>query len=152
MRAWVAVLTMMHVILVFTFSAGAQGSPPPYPFLPYADLLSKQQALVAVENQKFACQYVLQEVSQKCSMRPKDRFFSEISLTVIGGVPESVVFKVINDSIQVGDLVLLWGRPDMRAFQYIFWPERNGVTMSATVTPADRLNYLAPVWEVSFNL
>jgi hypothetical protein len=98
----------------------------------------------------FSCQFVLSEGQQSCSFRPDDGVFSTIYITIAQGVPLHLTFELETGAMQVGDLVLLWGKPDMISSYYICWHERNGVTPSALVQSPDRLDYFAPVQVVSF--
>jgi hypothetical protein len=83
----------------------------------------------------------------------RKRLFSEISVSILHDVPEMISFSVIGSKLCIGDLVLLWDKPDdifPNEVPKLFWPERDGVTPNALVPSTDRLNYLAPVLVVSF--
>jgi hypothetical protein len=154
MTTGVVILVVIASILVSLISMPTPGSPPPDPFLPYADLLTKGHILDALESRKFSCEFALLEASQLCSFKPHDDLFSKINVIVNEqSVPEYITFVVEKDAIRMGDLIALWGRPN-RLYPHIestvMWTELDGFTVTALVPSADRLNYLAPVWAVSF--
>jgi hypothetical protein len=147
MRALVVSLLSTAVILVLAFSMVAQGSPPPDPFLPYSDLLAKGQMLAAIESRNGSCRFELLEASQICSLEPEAGIFSDIRVTIVNGVPTGVSFQINKNTLRVGDLVVLWGQPAKQKTRSILsWSE--GVMARAVV--GNELNYLAPVWVVSF--
>ncbi len=153
MGMWITILVVMSSILILMLSMPTQGSPPPDPFLPYADLLHRDSALDVVENGSFSCAKIFSGDRQMCSHRPVDRAFFYIRVTVEREAPHEVSFQVTKDALYLGDLVLLWGRPDT-LFPYsaptLQWSIPDGRTVSALVPSANRLNYLAPVQVVSF--
>jgi len=152
MRIVAVVLTIAATILIFAVSVLAQGSPArDDPFLPYADLLSSYQARLAIKDDEFICTFILMEAGTRCTLYPKDTLFSEIGVWLTFDVPKSVSFLVINNSLRLGDLALLWGMPEKLSSFYIHWPEQNGVTPRALVPTADRLNYFTPVQVVTFD-
>ncbi len=148
MGTWVIILIIVGSILVLTFSMMGQASPPFDPFLPYTDLLTKNQTRDAMMNWNFSCQFVLSEGQQSCSLRPDDNIFSTIYVTIAQGVPLHMTFEVEKDTLQLGDLVLLWGKPGNRGrFQrsVLSWPD-----ISVTVFAVDNMEYFAPVQVVTF--
>jgi hypothetical protein len=120
MGTWIIVLVVIATIAVLTFSMLAKDESLNDPFLPYADLLSKEQTVSAAAKRNFSCTFVLTETGQKCSLKPNDGLFSEILVT-IKTLPESVFFSVAHNALWVGDLVALWGQPEVE------WPGSQAV-------------------------
>ncbi len=139
--------------MILTFTALAQSSTPSDPFLAYADLLLKDQVLDAMKNWDFSCNFAPSNDYHSCTVAPEDGLFSNIHLVVAQGVPQYISFRVETDALQIGDLILLWDKPDT-IFPYasstLLWSDGDNITISTLVPPMDRLNYLAPVWVVTF--
>jgi hypothetical protein len=150
MRTLIIGLMIIVVILVFVFSALAQGSPPSDLFLAYADLLTKDQTRSVVDSKNVSCEFALFEVSRICSFVPDDGIFSDIWVTMVSDAPKGIAFQVIEGAVRVGDLAALWGKPDSISSYYLRWDEPNGETIGALVASADRLDYFAPVQIVTF--
>jgi hypothetical protein len=151
MRTWV-ILTIACTLLIFGFSALAHGHTPIDPFLAYADLLSKDDIIAGMQDWEFFCVTVFSEPRSVCSFEPDDDVFSIIYISFLQGVPQTVDFQVKEHTLRVGNLMLLWGRPDKNVpySAPLLWSGRDGVTASAFVSSAGRPHYLSPVWMVSF--
>jgi hypothetical protein len=150
MSIGVVILVVTVTVLVLMLSMPTQGSPPFDPFLPYADLLSKDQMFAAVRSSEFSCTERYEEARMACSFKPDDGVFFEIFILIKGDRPEGITFQVKEDALRVGDLAALWGKPDATLSGTALWLKWDSARMTAIVPSADRLNHFAPVRVVSF--
>jgi hypothetical protein len=151
---WIIVLIVIVIALVLAFSTLTKDELLHDPFLPYADLLSKELIEAAASKRHFSCAFVMSETRQKCSLRPNDGLFSEIRIT-IKTVPESVFFGVVRNALRVGDLVALWGQPEVAwpgSQPVLSWANRPARALVCTRSADQRLKMNMSVCSVSFEL
>jgi hypothetical protein len=132
------------------------------PFSVFSDLFgddARQAALV----RGFRCQDTelhsySQIVSGYCAQRSADKTFSGTYLTLSGNVANEVSFSLRDNALALGDLVVLWGKPEIRLYCEVMvasWPARHIMVLVAPPprSPARRaggINYFLPVIAVSF--
>ena len=154
MRMSAIILVMIGFIAIIAISTPAEGSVPVDPFAPYADLLTQDQALHALVKRKFSCvSEYLSESRQDCSLLLDDPTYSKINVTIVNGIPRDVSFQIRKNSLRLGDLALLWGKPETPFLDVgatLFWPERDGMTASAFVLYIGHVDYRIPVSIVTF--
>jgi hypothetical protein len=99
----------------------------------------------------FACTPDLdQSQTQYCTYAPAAGTFSLITITVSDGVIGRINFVVRGNTLLVGDLPLVWGRPLVQVYGSsvdLDWP---GSGMSADAwARSRRFSYFAPVQRIS---
>ncbi len=98
--------------LEFGVMAG-YAQPASSPFSPYADVMPGQP-LTAAQGAGFVCESIPYHID--CSQRPTSGPFARISAIITHNDIENVHFTVRANTLTVGDLILLWGRPEYVRF------------------------------------
>jgi hypothetical protein len=115
-RIALILLTITSVsMMVVTAIAGSQ--PRFDPFGEYADIMPGQSQ-DALSERGFNCQFKLIPTFEEiCSLIPEMRIFSEIQVRLVSnpstGRVSQTIFKLPEDRLTYGDLVLLWGKPQI---------------------------------------
>ena len=130
----------------------APAQPTLNPFLEYMDIFPGQP-LGMMEGRGFSCwsnydYYASSEPA--CSVTLSSGVFSNIDLSVSQGIIRQITFSLRDDRLKAGDLVLLLGNPNFRAYPhhvFFFWSN-----LFVNVSTAGRRNAatMRPVWSVSF--
>jgi hypothetical protein len=85
------------------------------PFAPYSDLMPGQSR-DALTQWEFNCATtIIPSFSESCSLTPESGIFSEIQVKFAAdtGRIEKTVFLSRENRLSLGDLVLLWGKPEI---------------------------------------
>ncbi len=122
------------------------------PFSPYTDLLLGQ-SLDAVEQQGFICTstHAAFSLQQSCSLALGDGTFSEIEVRFASdrGTVNRIVFTPREKMLTVGDLLLLWPKPEIRFYSEMAnlrWPHIVAVPQSFR----GHFSYWVPIAYVAF--
>lgn len=146
---FLGILFMVAAVTALTRSM----QPPLNPFSSYGDVLPghpKQAALA----RGFTCFANVFDDSESCTRidEPASRLFSGVHLSTLGDHIYSLSFDVYADTLTIGDLVLLWGRPAIQRsgrVAQVHWSSPS-VTALAVVQSARPLNDFTPVAHISF--
>jgi hypothetical protein len=115
------VLLTIASVSVTALATIPRSQPPFDPFAPYADILPGQSQ-DAVVQRGFDCQFNIAPVSnESCTLTLETGIFSEIQVMIAldTGQVSRVVFKPRETTLTLGDLVLLWGRPEIAIYNQI---------------------------------
>ena len=153
----VTVTLVSLFVMVLAVSALAKLVSAPQPtqaFSDFADVFPGQSRQ-AVEGQGFSCpiSYYFATTSDRtaetCYLMPPAGVFSQVGITLSQGMIRQIGFTLRDDIFTVGDLMLLWGRPEVRQYgraAYIFW-RGQGIYAIAGKT-AGTYSLFLPVWRV----
>jgi hypothetical protein len=89
--------------------------------------------------------------SEFCTRAPANGAFSLVAVTHSEGIISRVSFTVREDRLAIGDLALLWGRPEIRVYGHsvsVVWPSR-GVSAEGWAK-SRRFSYAIPVLRIAF--
>lgn len=123
------------------------------PFAPYVDILPGQSQ-DAVLQQGFNCQINIAPVfHETCSLTPETGMFSEIQVWIAfdTGRVSRVVFEPREKALTLGDLVVLWGNPEIDIYGRIAnlrW--RNAHVVAIPQTDQGEFSYWLPIGYVAF--
>ena len=127
---WIGIATVSITAVTICRSA----PPPPSPFASFADVFPGQPRS-AVEARRFSCvtgSYNGSEgaPNEHCTLNSATGVFSQVSVGIYKDVVQSIYFTSHDNTIRVGDLMLLWGQGNVREIgrtTYLDWRD-NGVT------------------------
>jgi hypothetical protein len=145
-----------NFVLVITWLALARSAPlPQNPFAAY-EPLSPGQPWISVQAHEFSCYPIPSlfpnEVSAECLLRPQTGPFSYVNISIEDGVITGIVFTVRENTVRLGDLSVLWGRPEVefqRSSIIFMWPDYG---ISAWAEARGRhFTYIAPISAVWFS-
>jgi hypothetical protein len=145
-------LTAVIAVLVVGWTIPlSQGTQPSNPFSDYIAILPGQ-TWNSVVAQPFSC-YADNSVDNTayCTRSPASGPFSLIAVIVSDGVVSRIDLAVREGTLTVGDLALLWGRPNARLYRQsvnLDWPSV-GVTASSWAE-SRRFGYFIPIIRLSF--
>ena len=124
------------------------------PFAAYVDILPGKP-LDSTYRHGFKCNSIYSAVSlrESCSTTLKIGIFSDIEVLNIPytGLISRVVFRPHENLLLLGDLILLWGKPDITFFNrmaHLRWRDRGVVAILQT--NRRHLSYWAPISYVAF--
>jgi hypothetical protein len=149
-RAAFVLMTIASVSVTALLTYG-RSEQPVDPFAPYADIMPGQSR-DAVSQHGFNCQLVILLFNESCLLNPEMGIFSEIQVRIgVDGRVRSVIFTPREKTLTYGDLVLLWGRPQIAIYSRIAnlrWPNVDVVTIPP---PHSRpFSYWHPIIYVAF--
>jgi hypothetical protein len=84
-----------------------------------------------------------------CVAWPKDGVFSQVTVASTHDRVQQITFILQPERLQVGDLVLLWGRPDMELSShaiYLHWPQHR--IFAVTGDYEGRFSFTLPIHQV----
>ncbi|PJF39276.1 MAG: hypothetical protein CUN54_09065 [Phototrophicales bacterium] len=148
--------TIMAIVVIGLALSVKHVAQPQNPFLPHteispgqsSDALQKYGAFCAPEIGHSA---VNDRLLQECNIRPATGLFSRITVRGTDGVIMQNIFWIRENALVVGDLILLWGQPNIRwngHYANLSWPRSR---ISAHVgTEGGYFNYFTPVQHVAF--
>jgi hypothetical protein len=133
---------------------------PSNPFASYAAILPGQPRQAVIEQQ-FSCplsnlahtQQDYEQARQReyCTRAPAVGPFSFVAVTMSNGVVSRVEFSLREAALTVGDLALLWGRPDKALYRQSINLEWSNVGVTASGwAESHRFNYANPVLRLTF--
>ena len=111
-------LISIAVVSVIALAKSPDDGIPLYPFAPYADILPGQSQ-DAVLQRSIHCQVdITLQFDESCSSTLKTGMFSAIQLRISSrtGRVIRIVFTSREERLTLGQLVLLWGRPEIDIF------------------------------------
>jgi hypothetical protein len=131
-RAAFVLMTIASVSVTALLTYG-RSEQPVDPFAPYADILPGQSH-DAVLQYGFNCQLEISLFNESCLLNPEMGIFSEIQVRIgVNDRVRSVIFTPREKTLTYGDLVLLWGRPQIAIYRQIAnlrWHNTHVVTIS----------------------
>lgn len=131
-------ITVGAVILTLAVTILARREAPADPFSVYLDILPGKPRSAVIER-GFAC--------ETCAYRPTSGAFSRIVVVVANGSIVSATFTARENQVTVGDLVLLWGTPNIQSrgrFASLNWSSP-GAVVSVILPQNRRLPWFLPV-------
>jgi hypothetical protein len=145
-------LLPVAVALMLTLPA-RDAAPQENPFSAYADLFPGQPGS-STESKDFHCGHDAgNDPSRYCVLRPADGPFSIIGVRVLDRTIVHLNFTLRPNQYRVGDLALLWGRPQVKRNgenMNFAWPSSD--TRAATSAQKEQVNYFLPVLRVWMSL
>jgi hypothetical protein len=151
-RIALVVLTSIAIVVIGVIMASHRAVSDP--FLAFNDLFG-DDARQAALSRGFTCRdssFSGLPLTSHCAQRDTDRIFSGIYMRMSGNVANEISFSLRENAPTLGDLVLLWGEPEIQqscAVVVIFWPAHH-IRGFAAPLPAGRISYFLPVQSVSF--
>jgi hypothetical protein len=148
--AWLGI-----VIVSMTVVAIGRSAPiPPNPFASFADVFPGQPRS-AITAWDFSCvinSYAAFDgvPNEYCTFNPATGTFSQVRIAIYKNVIQSIVFVLRENTLTVGDLMLLWGRVTVRGINraaYFYW-HRSGIAATA-VNHSGQFSLLLPVRSVT---
>lgn len=85
-----------------------------------------------------------------CTREDSNGIFTRVTLQTLGSDGEQISFLLRGDTVKLGDLVLLWGKPEVRHYceaVIVRWSARHIIGI-APPTPVKRVSYLLPIRSV----
>jgi hypothetical protein len=152
------VRTALVLMTIASVSATAlvtipHNEPPFDPFAPYADILPGQSP-DAVLQRGFNCRFNITPVyNESCTLTLETGIFSEIRVWIARdtGWVSRVVFIPREKTLTLGDLVFLWGSPEIAIYSQLAnlrW--RNVHIVAIPQTSHDYSSYWLPIIYVAF--
>jgi len=152
LRLIMIVLTIVVVLTAGWTTLVRQVVAPTNPFFEFAEILPGQPQR-SVRAQGFSCSMHTYPVlpNAYCTRAPAAGPFSLIGVIVTDGIVSRVNYSVSPGVLTIGDLALLWGRPNVRMYRQsvnLDWPGM-GITASAWAENSRFSNFI-PVLSISF--
>lgn len=121
-------------------------------FSPFADVFPGQTK-EAVEARGFVCRLNRSAfpADENCTMSPDTGIFTQIGLVISADRVRHVTFLARENALELGDLVVIYGTPTLRAFgteTYFMW--LGGGIMASTHAYMDGFSLFLPIWSISF--
>jgi hypothetical protein len=122
------------------------------PFAAFADVFPGQPKSAA-EARGILCAvsaYEYNPPDDSCMVRHTSGQFSSVSVEIRAEMITAINFWLREDTLRVGDLILLWGTPDIREFSrsvYLYWQNRDILAIATHETK--RFSLLLPVRRIS---
>ena len=122
------------------------------PFLAYASIVPGQHWGGTLEHE-FSCSASTMPspviVGNECVNHLHTGPLSQVDVTIWDGFIIRANFTLRENVLRIGDLVLLWGKPDIRLGQYaaLTWDNRRAIAV-AYLSPSRRFDYLLSVSHV----
>lgn len=156
LRYWFVVFIMwlgFTVIIMSVRTLALTVGEPSNPFSAYANLFPGQSTS-NVEMSKFTCALPDADdrlIEEHCALKLLTGTFSEVGIITFGGIVRQISFIMREETLRVGDLMLLWGTPEVQKYSrsvYLFWQNRS---VFALARRDNRLSSLSlPVLRVYF--
>ena len=125
----------------------------PDPVVAVADILSAQSES-DLQARGFICDHThdyVNEAGKWCVLNPPTGMFSSIAVLFVEGVSHKWLLQMRENSLKVGDLINLWGRP--RIHQHDNWGQldwHSSGDMNLTVSYKGRYSLFLPVGSFMF--
>jgi hypothetical protein len=154
-RIILSVLTTFTLILSVIMLAGHHQMSDP--FFVVSDLFGGDYKQVTLA-QGFICRDAslsdyLESISDDCLQHNTDQIYSDIYLQASGNIIKEVSLFLRANTFSLGDLVLLWGKPETSSYcemQVFSWSTHG--TPAMVVLPRTRyINYYAPIQFICFS-
>lgn len=142
-------------LIVMANGATAMGKylskPPSNPFALFADIFPGQPQ-IAVETRRFQCTNGLYSylTNTYCNLALPTGFFSQVSVVIGDGLINEISFRLREETLRVGDLMVLWGIPTVREYPhsvYFYWTDLN--IFALVVDYTGQFSLYLPVQQVS---
>jgi hypothetical protein len=122
-------------------------------FAPYADIMPGQPR-DAVSRRGFECQFTpVPSLGEFCSLAREIGGFSDIKVWIAqdGGLVRKVDFRLHVRTLTLGDLVLLWGKPEIAIYaQTVNFRWANAHVTAIPQAYPGHLSYWLPITYVTF--
>ncbi len=142
------------LLLTFACITFAKQAVPLNPLSAYADILPGSPLRNAVAH-GFLCFHIpvpySANVSVQCVHNSQTGKFSHVNVMIWDGIITQLIFTVQENTLRVGDLFLLWGKPEIESWGYLSilkWPAY-GVAATAPIH-AGRYTHFSPISSVWF--
>ena len=142
-------------IIGLLFLSGTQGRQP-NPFSVYRNIMPGQSR-DSVLRRGFKCQFnqIMPSLEETCSLTPETGIFSEIQVRFVSapymGKVSQTIFKPREKMLPLGDLVLLWGRPEIAIYgQTVNLHWRNVHVVAIPQTYHGHFSYWLPIVYLAF--
>lgn len=123
------------------------------PFSVVRDLFGEDARQVALAR-GFSCQDtgLVSEPLTTCVQHNTDKIFSRVYVRLSGNIANDISFSLRENTFTLGDLTLLWGKPEMRRYceTVVYFRSDRHIISKVSPTRTGRINYFAPVISVSF--
>lgn len=123
-------LTIGLIILCFGLKAVGLAAAPRNPLSSFADVFPGQP-VSAAQVRGFTCLLSAYggtaTPNQYCNLQQMEGAFSLVSVIVDGNMIREISFRLRDNSLNVGDLITLWGEPDIQEYSnsvYYYWREQ----------------------------
>lgn len=124
------------------------------PFLEYADVFPGQP-MAALQSRPVLCSssnnYYNRPAEHLCGMDVDSPLFSRVEPVVLNGYITKTTFTLRDDTLKIGDLVLMLGAPRFGVYPrktFLFW---NNYFVMISTTATGHPPALRPVWSVTFS-
>ena len=140
-------------LAIIAFTQSTQRSQSPFnPFLEYADVLPGQPE-DALKSRPFSCRRDYNynfPGDDSCNLEPSSSIFSRVEPVITKGYIRQTTFTLRDDTLKIGDLVLLLGDPQFRVYpRKTFFFYNNYFVIVSTTATGDAAA-MRPVWSVTF--
>lgn len=155
LRIMLATLVSISVITLGVYALAQQMEQPSNPFSPYVDIFlgQPQSAVVA---QGFSCAMYFNGgyysgLDDYCTLKLAQGAVSSIGVLISQDVGRQITFGLRENTLRLGDLVALWGRPNVHQYgpSVSFSWRRIGVT-TLTLTYTRPFSLFIPVRSIYF--
>jgi hypothetical protein len=151
----IAVVVMALTSVSMTLATAIASNQPPFdPFVAYADIMPGQSRETVLER-SFHCQFnePPNYYGEFCSLTPETGIFSEIWVSFANGAGRvsRVVFIAHDQTLVLGNLGRLWGKPQTKIFGQMVnfrWPKMHIVTVLQNYN--GHFSYWLPITYVAF--
>lgn len=128
---------------------------PTNPFASFADLLPRTPRS-AIQAWGFVCPQSGEDdfehyMGSTCILWPTEGLFAQVDVVISEGDIRQTVFTVSEDTLRVGDLMVLWGTPEIRRYSrsvYLLW--RSHRTFAWASDYPGQMSPFLPVWKIYF--
>jgi hypothetical protein len=148
---WAIIAGLLYIAIAET----RQTALPTDPFQAFPDIFFRQSTAHLIA-QGFTCQiHQIRSAFNEdyCAYAPSSGFFSQLRLSMIGGVSQSVSITVRDNALRVGDLVQLWGQPHRLPITGLppafYWPNQHVLAVSSIRTRL--FAYSLPIGQIWFD-
>lgn len=146
-------LTPLVVVLTGWVVLIRRESPPANPFSAYAEIFPRRPSNSLIK-QEFSCVSTRPDTNpidtQYCTHESESGLFWLITSTIKEGVIRRTDFKVREGALTLGDVMFLWGRPQVRRYQQSVLLEWPNLGISGTGWAENRqFSYYMPVTRIS---
>jgi hypothetical protein len=154
-RALLLLLAGASISLVVLASSTSGGSRPVDPFASYADLLLLEPPDEFI-SRGFNCTVEFApKFAWNCTLNPPTGTFADIQVRIAYGDDgiSQVTYRPRQNALSLGDLVLLWGTPEVSLASgrvNFNWPDVHARATAAT-NDTQRISYFLPVSTLSMN-
>ena len=141
-------VTGFTVINMGARALAQQNLPPSNPFASYADVFPGQPTTNLAER-GFSCALDYHNQYEYCQLYPATGAFSQLSVAVSKDQISIISFTMRDSVLKAGDLIVLWGTPDVRGRSHTLHFFSNNRSITAfPVEPISQYSLFLPVQRV----